>query len=76
MLVLAGRTTELDEWLVQNQIIRKDVNLLLVPDLYFAIRMIQSNNLQMEVKEQDSAMQSASDSAKDNIGGDRESKGQ
>ncbi|GKX51722.1 SulP family inorganic anion transporter [Budvicia aquatica] len=76
MLVLAGRTTELDEWLVQNQIIRKDVNLLLVPDLYFAIRMIQSNNLQMEVKEQDSAMQSASDSAKDNIGGDRESNGQ
>ena len=41
-LVLAGRRTSLNRWLEQNKINRSDDDLLVVPDIYFAIRLIQS----------------------------------
>ncbi len=41
-LVLAGRRTSLNRWLSQNKISRSDDDLLVVPDIYFAIRLIQS----------------------------------
>ncbi|EKT56226.1 SulP family inorganic anion transporter [Providencia sneebia] len=41
-LVLAGRRTSINRWLEQNKINRSDEDLLVVPDIYFAIRLIQS----------------------------------
>ncbi|WP_340611488.1 SulP family inorganic anion transporter [Xenorhabdus bharatensis] len=41
-LVLAGRSTELKNWIKQNKLRRSDEDLIIVPDLYFAIRLIQS----------------------------------
>ncbi|WP_391529300.1 SulP family inorganic anion transporter [Photorhabdus akhurstii] len=41
-LVLAGRRTELTRWIKQNRLQSSDDDLIVVPDLYFAIRMIQS----------------------------------
>ncbi|MDC9590108.1 SulP family inorganic anion transporter [Xenorhabdus sp. XENO-10] len=41
-LVLAGRRTELNRWIKQNKLSRSDEDLIVVPDLYFAIRLIQS----------------------------------
>ncbi|PHM38773.1 SulP family inorganic anion transporter [Xenorhabdus innexi] len=41
-LVLAGRSTELKNWIKQNKLRRSDEDLMVVPDLYFAIRLIQS----------------------------------
>ncbi|WP_340617919.1 SulP family inorganic anion transporter [Xenorhabdus entomophaga] len=41
-LVLAGRRTELNFWIEQNKLSRSDEDLIVVPDLYFAIRLIQS----------------------------------
>ncbi|PHM45460.1 putative sulfate transporter YchM [Xenorhabdus mauleonii] len=41
-LVLAGRRTELKYWIKQNKLSRSDEDLIVVPDLYFAIRLIQS----------------------------------
>ncbi|SFU84807.1 SulP family inorganic anion transporter [Xenorhabdus koppenhoeferi] len=49
-LVLAGRRTELNYWIKQNKLSRSDEDLIVVPDLYFAIRMIQSK-LQVEEKQ-------------------------
>lgn len=61
-LVLAGRSTELASWLDQNKISRHDNGLILVPDLYFAIRMIDNKGQQKEIK----AIQSALMTAKNN----------
>lgn len=63
-LVLAGRSSELAEWLVQNNIAHSAQDLILVPDLYFAIRMFQSDDQQMKIKEQEVAIQSALDISK------------
>lgn len=63
-LVLAGRSSELAEWLAQNNITRYSENLILVPDLYFAIRMIADSEQQMKIEEQKRAMQSAFNSSK------------
>ncbi|MCC8465416.1 SulP family inorganic anion transporter [Photorhabdus bodei] len=41
-LVLAGRRTELTRWIRQNKLKSSDDDLIVVPDLYFAVRMIQS----------------------------------
>ncbi|NRN27543.1 SulP family inorganic anion transporter [Photorhabdus heterorhabditis] len=41
-LVLAGRRTELTRWIKQNKLKSSDDDLIVVPDLYFAVRMIQS----------------------------------
>ncbi|MCT8352190.1 MULTISPECIES: SulP family inorganic anion transporter [Photorhabdus] len=41
-LVLAGRRTELTRWIKQNKLRSSDDDLIVVPDLYFAVRMIQS----------------------------------
>ncbi|TDB62989.1 SulP family inorganic anion transporter [Photorhabdus khanii] len=41
-LVLAGRRTELTRWIKQNKLRSSDDDLVVVPDLYFAVRMIQS----------------------------------
>ncbi|MGO2333937.1 SulP family inorganic anion transporter [Providencia sp.] len=48
-LVLAGRRTSVNRWLEQNKIIRSDDDLLVVPDIYFAIRLIQSKQ-QIQIK--------------------------
>lgn len=49
-LVLAGRRTSINSWLEKNKISRSDDNLLVVPDIYFAIRLIQSKQ-QKQIKE-------------------------
>ncbi|CDL87859.1 conserved membrane hypothetical protein [Xenorhabdus cabanillasii JM26] len=49
-LILAGRRTELKNWIKQNKLKRSDEDLIVVPDLYFAIRLIQSKK-QVEEKE-------------------------
>ncbi|MBS9433092.1 SulP family inorganic anion transporter [Photorhabdus hainanensis] len=41
-LVLAGRRTELTRWIKQNKLQSSDDDLIVAPDLYFAVRMIQS----------------------------------
>ncbi|NIA72927.1 SulP family inorganic anion transporter [Providencia rettgeri] len=48
-LVLAGRRTSVKRWLEQNKISRSDDDLLVVPDIYFAIRLIQSKQ-QVQIK--------------------------
>ncbi|MGG4662723.1 SulP family inorganic anion transporter [Providencia vermicola] len=48
-LVLAGRRTSIKRWLEQNKITRSDDDLLVVPDIYFAIRLIQSKQ-QIQIK--------------------------
>lgn len=48
-LVLAGRRTSINSWLEKNKINRSDDDLLVVPDIYFAIRMIQSKQ-QIQLK--------------------------
>jgi high affinity sulfate transporter 1 len=58
-LVLAGRSDELAKWLGRNNIMYSDNTLILVPDLYFAIKMIQNNKLQVKIEEQEQAMASA-----------------
>ncbi|MBC8953108.1 SulP family inorganic anion transporter [Xenorhabdus sp. PB62.4] len=50
-LVLAGRRTELNFWIEQNKLSRSDEDLIVVPDLYFAIRLIQSKR-QVEEKQE------------------------
>ncbi|MBI6550641.1 SulP family inorganic anion transporter [Xenorhabdus lircayensis] len=50
-LVLAGRRTELNYWIEQNKLSRSDEDLIVVPDLYFAIRLIQSKQ-QVEEKQE------------------------
>lgn len=37
-LVLAGRRTELTRWIKQNKLQSSDDDLIVVPDLYFAVR--------------------------------------
>lgn len=49
-LVLAGRRTSINRWLEKNKINRSDDDLLVVPDIYFAIRLIQSKQ-QIQQKE-------------------------
>lgn len=41
-LVLAGRKTELTRWFKGSQSTMKDIDIILVPDLYLALRFIQS----------------------------------
>ncbi|HEK1092453.1 TPA: SulP family inorganic anion transporter [Proteus mirabilis] len=41
-LVLAGRRTELNRWIVRNKITINDDDLIIAPDLYFVIRLYQS----------------------------------
>ncbi|MGG4607093.1 SulP family inorganic anion transporter [Providencia sp. Me31A] len=48
-LVLAGRRTSIKRWLEQNKMNRSDDDLLVVPDIYFAIRLIQSKQ-QIQMK--------------------------
>ncbi|KLU14675.1 MULTISPECIES: SulP family inorganic anion transporter [Xenorhabdus] len=50
-LVLAGRRTELNRWIKQNKLSRSDDDLIVVPDLYFAIRLLQSKQ-QVEDKQE------------------------
>ncbi|PHM74168.1 SulP family inorganic anion transporter [Xenorhabdus kozodoii] len=50
-LILAGRRTELNRWIKQNKLSRSDEDLIVVPDLYFAIRLIQSKQ-QVEEKQE------------------------
>ncbi|MDX7989830.1 SulP family inorganic anion transporter [Xenorhabdus littoralis] len=50
-LVLAGRRTELNLWIEQNKLSRSDDDLIIVPDLYFAIRLIQSKRQVEETQE-------------------------
>ncbi|MBD2781500.1 SulP family inorganic anion transporter [Xenorhabdus szentirmaii] len=55
-LVLAGRRTELNLWIKQNKLSRSDDDLIVVPDLYFAIRLIQSKQrLEEKLVEEKSA---------------------
>ncbi|AXH61401.1 MULTISPECIES: SulP family inorganic anion transporter [Providencia] len=62
-LVLAGRRTSLNRWLEQNKINRSDDDLLVVPDIYFAIRLIQSKQqIQMKCVEERKAQESQRDS--------------
>lgn len=49
-LVLAGRRTSINRWLEKNKINRSDDDLLVVPDIYFAIRLFQSKQ-QIQMKE-------------------------
>ncbi|CCW32526.1 SulP family inorganic anion transporter [Xenorhabdus nematophila] len=51
-LILAGRRTELNDWIKQNKLRRSDEDLIVVPDLYFAIRLIQSKQ-QFEEKQKE-----------------------
>ncbi|AOM40122.1 SulP family inorganic anion transporter [Xenorhabdus hominickii] len=51
-LVLAGRRTELNRWIKQNKLSRSDEDLIIVPDIYFAIRLIQSKQ-QAEEKQKE-----------------------
>lgn len=62
-LVLAGRSTELAEWLTQNQIAYQSENVLLVPDLYFAIHMIENDSQLLDLEE----VRSAFDAVKPDI---------
>jgi hypothetical protein len=41
-LILAGRKTELTRWFKDSRPTMKDDDLILVPDLYLALRLIQS----------------------------------
>ncbi|SFN54703.1 SulP family inorganic anion transporter [Xenorhabdus japonica] len=50
-LVLAGRRTELNRWIKQNKLSRSDEDLIVVPDIYFAIRLIQSKYQAKEKQE-------------------------
>ncbi len=52
-LVLAGRRTSLNRWLEKNKIKRSDDDLLVVPDIYFAIRLIQSKQLSKQKEKED-----------------------
>ncbi|MEX5994396.1 SulP family inorganic anion transporter [Providencia vermicola] len=52
-LELAGRRTSINSWLEKNKINRSDDDLLVVPDIYFAIRLIQSKQ-QKQLKELES----------------------
>ncbi|MEX6398519.1 SulP family inorganic anion transporter [Providencia hangzhouensis] len=61
-LVLAGRRTSLNRWLEQNKINRSDDDLLVVPDIYFAIRLIQSKQqIQMKCVEERKTQESGKD---------------
>nr|WP_249743674.1 SulP family inorganic anion transporter [Providencia rettgeri] len=61
-LVLAGRRTSLNRWLEQNKINRSDDDLLVVPDIYFAIRLIQSKQqIQMKCVEERKAQECQKD---------------
>lgn len=55
-LVLAGRRTSINRWLEQNKINRCDDDLLVVPDIYFAIRLIQSKQLSQQKEKQDTVI--------------------
>lgn len=57
-LILAGRRTELTRWVSENKIKRNDDDLIIVPDLYFAIRLIQSKQ-QSRVKAMEEALSQA-----------------
>ena len=61
-LILAGRRTELTRWVSENKIKRNDDDLIIVPDLYFAIRLIQSKQ-QSRVKAIEEAMEQAAEGA-------------
>ena len=62
-LILAGRRTELTRWVSENKIKRNDDDLIIVPDLYFAIRLIQSKQ-QSRVKAIEEAMEQAAEERK------------
>ncbi|VFS53403.1 Probable sulfate transporter Rv1739c/MT1781 [Moellerella wisconsensis] len=55
-LVLAGRRTSINRWLEQNKINRCDDDLLVVPDIYFAIRLIQSKQLSQQKEKQNTVI--------------------
>lgn len=63
-LILAGRRTELTRWVSENKIKRNDDDLIIVPDLYFAIRLIQSKQ-QSRVKAMEEALSQAEDGITD-----------
>ncbi|MGE4799281.1 SulP family inorganic anion transporter [Yersinia hibernica] len=60
-LILAGRSTELSIWLAKNNISHYMEDLILVPDLYFAVKMIQKDEIQDKIKRQKAAIESAQD---------------
>ncbi|WP_240771327.1 SulP family inorganic anion transporter [Siccibacter turicensis] len=55
-LILAGRSSEIRKWLVKNQLAHHPGSLILVPDLYFALRLIQNHRAQHEITEQIEAL--------------------
>lgn len=61
-LILAGRSTELTRWLARNNMSHYTQELVLVPDLYFAVQMIQQDAIQTEVMRQKAALISAQES--------------
>ncbi|OAT21446.1 putative sulfate permease [Proteus myxofaciens ATCC 19692] len=51
-LVLAGRRTELNRWILKNKMSLNDGDLIIAPDLYFVIRLYQSRQqIQEKYKE-------------------------
>lgn len=58
-LILAGRSSELRSWLLKNQLALYPKGPILVPDLYFAIGLMQSYREQNEINEQTLALDSA-----------------
>lgn len=51
-LILAGRSSELRKWLLKNRQAQFPDGPILVPDLYFAIRLIENGHEQREITEQ------------------------
>lgn len=53
-LILAGRRTELTRWFRINRLKSHDDDLVLVPDLYLALKLIQSKRRVAEKQEHES----------------------
>lgn len=60
-LILAGRSRELSLWLRKNSMSHYTEEIILVPDLYFAIQLIQKDEIQSKIKRQKTAIKSAQD---------------
>ncbi|CNI54719.1 MULTISPECIES: SulP family inorganic anion transporter [Yersinia] len=60
-LILAGRDTELTDWLTKNDMSPFAEEIIVVPDLYLAVQITQKNDIQTEVKRQKTAIESAQD---------------
>lgn len=60
-LILAGRSTEIARWLAKNNMSHYTEELFLAPDLYFAVQMIQKDEIQAKIQRQKAAIKSAQD---------------